>query len=283
LAAELREESMGDKRWFITGCSTGFGRALAEAALDRGDRVAVTARNVAAVADVVARAPDRAIGLPLDVTIPAQVRAARDAACQAFGGIDILVNNAGHGVQGTVEDVPDAQVRALFEVNVFGVIDMIRAFLPCLREQGHGHIINITSVGGRASGPLIGLYSASKYAVEGLSTGLAGEIAGYGIRITAVEPGAFATDFGTRSLVKADPSEPYCAISEQVDEWLEHAVYEDPRGAAAVILAVADLADPPAQITLGRAAHAMVEAALETQQAELGRWASLSHRASEPV
>ena len=271
------------KRWFITGCSTGFGRALAELALARGDRVAVTARDPDKVADIVARAPDRALALRLDVTHPQEVRAARDAAWEAFGGIDMLVNNAGHGLQAMVEDAKDTQIRALFEVNVFGVMDMIRAFLPRLREQGSGHIINITSVGARASAPMVALYSASKYAIEGLCAGLAGEVAGHGIRVSAVEPGAFATDFGTRSLVRLPASVPYRTVADTVEQWLAHATCEDPRGAARAIAALADAPEPPAQLPLGKAAYDMIAGALEDQLAELRKWRDLSLMASEPV
>jgi len=271
------------KRWFITGCSTGFGRALAELALARGDRVAVTARDPDKVADIVARAPDRALALRLDVTHPQEVRAARDAAWEAFGGIDMLVNNAGHGLQAMVEDAKDTQIRALFEVNVFGVMDMIRAFLPRLREQGSGHIINITSVGARASAPMVALYSASKYAIEGLCAGLAGEVAGHGIRVSAVEPGAFATDFGTRSLVRLPASVPYRTVADTVEQWLAHATCEDPRGAARAIAALADAPEPPAQLSLGKAAYDMIAGALEDQLAELRKWRDLSLMASEPV
>lgn len=270
------------KRWFITGCSSGFGRALAELALDRGDRVAVTARDPQSIADIVARAPDRAVGLKLDVTDPAQVRAARDAAWAAFGGIDVLVNNAGYGLQSAVEDATDDQIRHVFEVNVFGVIDTIRAFLPRLRDQGSGHIISVTSIGGRTSGALVGLYSATKFAIEGLSVGLTGDLAGHGIKVTVVEPGAFATDFATRSLVDAGASPAYAEVARQVGEWLAHATYEDPRGAARAIAALADLEEPPAQLLLGRAAADIMEGVLEAQLAELRRFKALSYSASEP-
>ncbi|MBL8552134.1 MAG: SDR family NAD(P)-dependent oxidoreductase [Hyphomonadaceae bacterium] len=270
------------KRWFITGCSTGLGRALAEHALERGDRVAVTARRVESVSDIVAKAPDRAIAIALDVTKPAEVRAAAQKAFDTLGGVDVLVNNAGFGIQATTEDAEDTQIRALFETNVFGLLDVIRVFLPRLRAQGGGHIINISSVGGRTSAPMVGLYSATKYAVEGLSKGLAGEVASQGIRLTVIEPGAYATRFPD-NLAKATASAPYAEAARLTDEFLATAVFEDPRLAASVIAKVADMPEPPAQLLLGRVAHGMIEADLAAQQAELARWRDLSYEAAAPI
>jgi NAD(P)-dependent dehydrogenase (short-subunit alcohol dehydrogenase family) len=268
------------KRWLITGCSTGFGRALAEQALERGDQVAVTARRTETIADIVAKAPKRAIGLALDVTKPAQVRAAAAAAYEAFGGVDVLVNNAGYGVQGTVEDVKDEQVRAVFETNVFGLLDVIRVFLPRMRKQGGGHIINISSAAGRFSAPLIGLYSATKHAVGGLSRGLAGEVAPHGIKVTVIEPGPYATQFGA-NLVNVPASPPYAEAARQTEEFLANAKFQDPRAAARVIIAVADMAEPPAELLLGSVAHSMIAADLARQQAELARWRALSLQAED--
>lgn len=268
------------KRWLITGCSTGFGRALAELALERGDRVAVTARRPETIADIVAKAPKRAIGLALDVTKPAQVRAAADAAFEAFGGVDVLVNNAGYGVQATVEDATEAQVRAVFETNVFGLLDVIRVFLPRLRAQGGGHIINISSVGGRFSAPMIALYSATKYAVGGLSRGLAGEVAPHGIKVTVIEPGPYATQFGA-NIVNVPASPPYAEAARQTEQFLANARFQDPRLAARVILAVADMAEPPEELLLGGTAYRMIEADLARQQAELARWRDLSLQAGD--
>lgn len=266
------------KRWFITGCSSGFGRAIAEHALERGDRVAVTARRLDAIADITGKAPARAIGLALDVTRPAQVREATAAAFEAMGGVDVLVNNAGYGVQGAVEDATDEQIRAMFETNVFGLLDVIRAFLPRMRAQGSGHIINISSVGGRFSAPLIGLYSATKYAVCGLSRALAGEIAPHGIKVTVIEPGAYATQFG-ENLVNVPASPAYAEAARGTEEMLANMLFQDPRDAARVIAAVADMPAPPEELLLGAAAHNVIEADLAHQQAELARWRDLSLQA----
>ncbi len=182
--------------WLISGCSTGFGRALAQAALERGDRVVATARRRAALAELAAAFGERVLTLELDVTRADQVRAVVEEARRRFGRIDVLVNNAGYGMQGSLEDVSDRDTRALFETNVFGVLSLTRAALPLMRAQRSGHIVNMSSVGGRTSAPLIGLYSATKFAIEGLSVALAGELAPHGIRVTVIEPGPGSTPSG---------------------------------------------------------------------------------------
>ena len=189
-----------DPVWFITGCSTGFGRSLAEAVLARGWRAVVTARDAARVADLVAGSGERGLALSLDVTDAAQVAAAVDAARQRFGRIDVLVNNAGYGYQSTVEEGDDAEIRAQFEANVFGLFALTRAVLPAMRAQRSGHVINITSVAGLVGFPGSGYYAASKHAVEGFTDALAAEGAPIGISATCVEPGPFRTDWAGRSL-----------------------------------------------------------------------------------
>lgn len=186
--------------WFITGCSTGLGRALAERVLQRGWRAVITARDTAGIAGMATDAPERALVIPLDVTKPADIDAAIAAARERFGRIDVLVNNAGYGYQSTVEEGEEAEIRAQFDTNVFGLFAMTRAVLPLMRDQRHGNIINITSVAGLIGFPGSGYYAASKHAVEGWSDALRAEVLPLGIGVTCVEPGPFRTDWAGRSL-----------------------------------------------------------------------------------
>lgn len=186
--------------WFITGCSTGFGRDLARLVLDRGWRAVVTARDAARVVDLVEGAEDRALALSLDVTKAHEIEGATAEAIARFGRIDILVNNAGYGYQSTIEEGDDAEIRAQFEANVFGLFAMTRAVLPHMRAQGAGRIVNFTSVAGLVGFPGSGYYAASEHAVEGWSDSLAAEVGPLGIGVTCVEPGPFRTDWAGRSL-----------------------------------------------------------------------------------
>ena len=187
-------------RWLITGCSTGFGREIARAALQDGHQVLVTARNPESVAALTDGFGDRAVAAPLDVTDTGQITAAVTAAERAFGGIDVLVNNAGHGYLSAVEEGEDAEVRNLFEVNYFGSVNMMKAVLPAMRAQGSGHIVNISSMTGLVANPPNAYYSSTKFALEAVSEALATEVRPLGIKVTLVEPGAFRTDWATRSM-----------------------------------------------------------------------------------
>lgn len=271
------------RHWFITGCSSGFGRALAELIGRRGETVTVTGLTRESVADIAENARGKALALALDVRDSAQVGAAVAQAEDTFGPIDVLVNNAGYGIQGPLEDTEEAPLRAIFETNVFGMIAVIKAVLPGMRAAGRGRIINLSSIGGRFSAPMLSIYSATKYAVEGLSAGLADELEPFGIRITAVEPGAFATNFGTSSLVRVDPGQAYAKAVAAMNATLSDMQPDDPRGAALAIADLADLADPPRQLPLGRAAHAMVTQGVAAQASELERWRDLSASASLPI
>jgi NAD(P)-dependent dehydrogenase (short-subunit alcohol dehydrogenase family) len=186
--------------WFITGCSTGFGRELAKLVLQRGWQAVVTAREVGRVQDIAHGSDGRALPLALDVTVPGQIAAAVAAAEQRFGRIDVLVNNAGYGYQAPIEEGDEAEIRAQFEANVFGLFAMTRAVLPGMRKRRSGHVINITSVAGLIGYPGSGYYAASKHAVEGFSDSLAAEVTPLGIKVTCVEPGPFRTDWAGRSL-----------------------------------------------------------------------------------
>ncbi|WP_349017040.1 SDR family NAD(P)-dependent oxidoreductase [Bradyrhizobium sp. Arg237L] len=184
----------------MTGCSTGLGRALAQQALQSDYRVVVSARDPSTVTDIVKDHGEIALAVELDVTKPDQVRAAVEVAEERFGAIDVLVNNAGYGYVGAIEEGEDADVRAMFETNIFGTWNMIKAVLPGMREHGRGHVVNMSSVGGITTFPDVGFYHMAKFAVEGLSETLAKEVAPFGIGVTVVEPGGFRTDFRGRSM-----------------------------------------------------------------------------------
>lgn len=191
-----------DAVWFITGCSKGLGRALAAQALAAGYRVVVTARRAADIADLVAAYGDAALGVELDVTDPAQIDRAVTAAEDRFGSIDLLVNNAGYGYLAAIEEGEDADVRALFETDLFGPLNLVRAVLPGMRARRRGHIVNISSIGGFVTYPGVGYYHMVKFAVEAMSETLAKEVAPLGIGVTAVAPGTFRTDFRGPASIK---------------------------------------------------------------------------------
>ncbi len=186
--------------WLVTGCSSGLGKAIAQQALQAGYRVVVTARDIDAVADLVHAHPQSAFAVPLDVTDPVQVRAAVASAEQRFGSVDVLVNNAGYGYLGAIEEGEDEDVRAMFETDVFGLWQMVKAVLPGMRARARGHVVNISSIGGLTTFAGVGFYHMAKFAVEALSETLAKEVAEFGIGVTVVEPGAFRTDFRGRSM-----------------------------------------------------------------------------------
>lgn len=267
------------KAWFITGSSTGFGRALAERVLELGDRVVATARRPKAVEDLVERYPERALALRLDVTDPAQVKGAVSAAIERFGRLDVVVNNAGYGLFGGVEEVTGEQLRAQFETNVFGALAVTRAVLPQLRRQGSGHLLQISSVAGQGALPGLGLYCASKWVLEAFSQALAAEVAPLGIGVTIIEPGAFATDFGTRSLVVADAMPEYANTVGVVREGfasMDRSRIGDPIRAAEVMMEVVEAAEPPLRLALGGDSLETIRAELAGKQAELERWEDAS-------
>lgn len=272
---------MSGKIWFITGCATGFGRSLAEAALRRGDRVAVTDRSLDAVADLGAAWPDTAIALGLDVTRPDQVRAALDAAFDRFGRIDVLVNNAGYGLLAAIEEASDAQIRQMFEVNFFGMLDIIRTALPRLRAQGAGHIVNFSSVGGRVADPLVALYAATKFAVEGMTEGLAKEVAPMGLKVSMVEPGSFGTGFGPSAIMADQPLEPYQPVRDGMMAQIGDLKLGHPDDLATAILEMVDSPEPPLRFVGGADAYAMIERNLLSQQAEMEQWRELSSSANK--
>ncbi|QNS02820.1 oxidoreductase [Streptomyces xanthii] len=250
-----RESERPDGRvWFVTGTSTGLGRALAEEVVAEGDRLVATARDPRALEDLVALAPDRVRALPLDVTDPGQVRQAVDTALKEFGRVDVLVNNAGYALRGALEELSDAELRRQFDTNVFGAVDVTRAVLPSMRARRSGDIVQISSVAG-VSGTLGGgAYAGTKFALEGLSEGLAAEVAHLGIRVLIVEPGPFRTDFTGRSVRFATPIDDYRPVLDPAREAFlaRHGSQPgDPVKAARAVIAATRMDDPPLRLPLG--------------------------------
>jgi NAD(P)-dependent dehydrogenase (short-subunit alcohol dehydrogenase family) len=262
--------------WFITGCSTGFGLELAKLVQARGGRAVVTARDRSRVADLAERAPDRTLALALDVTDTAQVMAAVAAAEARFGGIDVLVNNAGYGYQASIEEGEDAEIRAQFDANVFGLFALTRAVLPGMRARRRGHVLNITSVAGFIGFPGSGYYAASKHAVEGFSDALAAEGKPFGLRVTCIEPGPFRTDWAGRSLKQtpsriADYAETAAARMASTAA-ISGTQAGDPVRAAEAMIRVTQEENPPRHLVLGGFGVNAVAAKLRERLAEVEAW-----------
>jgi len=241
------------KVWFITGSSRGFGRVWAEAALQRGDKVAATARNVESIADLRENYGDHVLTLSLDVTQAAQVEAAVKAAHDYFGKLDVVINNAGYSLVGTVEEARADEIRLLYETNVLGPVAVIQAVLPIMREQGYGHILGTSSNLGHFVIPMIGYYCSSKWAFEAIHESLATEVKPFGIDVTIIEPGAYATEFGSPQSLKFSANLPqYDALRESVWDSMRNYDRGNPDATAAAILAVVDTPNPPLRLFLGR-------------------------------
>ena len=274
------------KVWFITGCSTGFGRELAKMALDRGYRAVVTARDPAKVEDIASPHVDRALVLALDVTDPVEVNAAVRSAEQHFGGIDVLVNNAGVGYFGAVEESDEAEVRRMFEINFFGLSSMTRAALPGMRKRRSGHIVNISSIGGLRSFPSLAYYHATKYAVEGFSESLALEVAPLGIKVTIVEPSGFRTDWAGRSAAEAKNRiadyAPTAGKNLENIRGYSGKQPGDPVRAAAAIIAAVESPDPPLRLLLGKAALNGARGKLDSLKKDFDAWERTTVEADFP-
>ncbi len=271
---------MNSKVWFITGASRGFGRIWAEAALERGDKVAVTARNVADVADLAERFGDAALLLALDVNSTEQVRQAVGQAHAHFGRLDVVLNNAGYALVGTVEEASEAEVHALFETNFFGTLRVIQAALPLLRQQGSGHILGVSSGLGIEAAPFLGLYGASKWVIEGLHESLAQEVKSFGIKVTLLEPGAYATEFGSPASLKvAAGIDAYAELRAQVFGHLASMKRGDPQATAEAILKVVDAEDPPLRFAVGNTILPRARAAYADRIATWEAWEAVSNAA----
>ena len=267
--------------WFITGASRGFGLEIARQALERGDAVVATARDPRGVEKNLPGAGGSLLAVALDVTDEQEAQSAVARAVERFGRIDVLVNNAGRGLLGAVEEASAAEVRAVFDANVFGLLTVTRAVLPVMRRQRSGRVLNISSVGGFTASAGWGVYCATKFAVEGLSEALRAELAPLGIAVTIVEPGAFRTDFlDARSLARVGRSiDDYGATAGQTRVWADdtnHAQLGDPVKAAAAMIMVATTADPPSRVQLGADCIARVESKLATVTRELQQWRALA-------
>ena len=272
--------------WLVTGCSTGFGRELAKVLIGRGYRVVATARDPAKIADLVQGHAGTALAVKLDVDRPADIAAAVDATLRKFGRVDVLVNNAGYGYLAAVEEGEDADIRAMFETNFFGLATLIRAVLPLMRAQKSGAIVNISSMGGFIGNPGSGYYAGTKFAVEGLSEALSKEVAPFGIKVLIVEPGPFRTDWGGRSLkTPRRPIEAYAetAIARRGQiQGYSGSQPGDPVRAAEAIIATVERPDPPLRLPLGNVAYDVMAAEIEAVRKEIASVEAVARGADYP-
>jgi len=274
------------KVWFITGCSTGFGHALAKELLENGYRVAVTARNVEQIKDMVSEYSETAIALTLDVTNHNQIKAAVDAAIAHFGQIDVLVNNAGIGYFAAVEESEEEEVRKMFEINVFGLAWMTQAVLPQMRKQKSGHILNIASIGGLRAFPGIGFYNATKFAVDGLSESLSKELAPLGIKVTIIAPSGFRTDWAGRSAKNSSIQiEDYATTAgKNMGDIRGYSGNQpgDPVKAAKAMILVTETENPPLRLLLGKNALKGGRIKLDELKQDFDAWADVTEGADFP-
>lgn len=268
------------KTWFITGASRGFGRIWAEAALTRGDNVAASARKLVDVADLKKRFGDAVLPLALDVADPEQAQQVVAQAHAHFGRLDVLVNNAGYPLVGTVEEASEAEVRALFETNFYGTLRVIKAALPLMRQQGSGHIVGVSSTLGIITMPLIGFYCTSKWAVEALHESLAQEVKGFGIKVTIIEPGAYATEFGSpESSGRSEGMEVYGPLRQRMFESMATMERGNPHATAEAVLKLVDAEEPPLRMMLGNKNLPAARAAYADRLATWESWEAISNAA----
>lgn len=280
------DKSSKCKAWFITGASSGFGRLLAEYLLETGHHVVATARQRDTLQDFVTHYAGRVLTLGLDVTKQSHVDGAIKDTLAMFGCIDVLVNNAGYGVTGAVEEVAEQEYWPMFDTNVFGTIRMTKAWLPYLREQRHGHIVNLSSIGGLVGMPGWGYYNATKFAVEGFSEALAAEVKPLGITVTIVEPGPFRTDFLGRSGVQAKARmADYAQTAGKTREYFETQSGKqagDPQRAVEAIVAAVESPEPPLHLLLGRLALERYRAKAQSFADEVAKWENTTLGADFP-
>jgi NAD(P)-dependent dehydrogenase (short-subunit alcohol dehydrogenase family) len=274
------------KTWLITGSSRGFGRELAKAALNDGDRVVATARRPEQLNDLVLEYGDRVRAVALDVTDAAAARAAVQTAIHEFGTLDIVVNNAGYANSSPIEETSDDDFRAQIETNLFGVVNVTKAALPVLHKQRSGHFIQFSSIGGRVGGtPGMGAYQTAKWAVEGFSEVLSNEVKPFGVKVTIIEPGAFRTDWGGSSMRRLPISEDYDQTVGAMNRYRESTVDNwpgDPARAARIITEIIRLDEPPLRLLLGGGAVESAEKASKVRAAEAEKWADVSRSADFP-
>jgi NAD(P)-dependent dehydrogenase (short-subunit alcohol dehydrogenase family) len=267
------------KVWFITGTSKGFGRVWAEAALERGDKVAATARDASTLAPLADKYGDSVLTMALDVQDQAADFAAVQQAREKFGRLDVVVNNAGYGLFGSVEEVTPEQARDQIETNLFGALWVTKAALPIMREQGSGHIIQVSSIGGVTAFPEVGLYHASKWGLEGFSQSLSQEVAGFGIHVTLIEPQGFDTDWAGPSGIRAEQMPEYDAMREARKKQLGARKRGDPDATGAAILKLVDAEEPPLRCFFGATAFDIVRPDYESRIASWEEWDWLAKEA----
>lgn len=265
------------KTILITGASRGFGKLWAEAFLKRGDKVAATARNTEALADLVATYGDAVLPIKLDVNNRDESFAAVAKAKEYFGTLDVVINNAGYGLFGAIEETSEAEARAQIETNVFGLLWVTQAALPVFREQGHGHIIQVSSVLGVVAMPLLGIYNASKWAVEGISESLAQEVKQFGINVSLVEPNGFATDWAGASAAQSAPIAVYDGLRQSFNESSsQEGFFGDPDATSDAVLKLVDAVNPPLRLFLGKQAFPWAKQVYADRIAEWEAWSDVA-------
>jgi NAD(P)-dependent dehydrogenase (short-subunit alcohol dehydrogenase family) len=268
------------KIWFITGASRGFGRSWTTAALERGDKVAATARDLATLKDLVDTHGDAVLPIQLDVTDRAADLAAVRQAHRHFGRLDVVVNNAGYGHFGFLEEITEAEARAQFDTNLFGALWITQAALPLLREQGSGHIVQISSIGGVAAFPGLGIYNSSKWALEGFTEALAQEVAGFGIKVTLIEPGGYATDWGGSSSVHSEPHPAYQAMHDAFAARRNSGyTAPGPDDTTAAVFAAIDAPNPPRRLLLSGTAYDIAQRVYQERIQTWQEWEDTSRSA----
>ncbi|MFL5745162.1 MAG: SDR family NAD(P)-dependent oxidoreductase [Niastella sp.] len=274
------KNQQNSKVWFITGASRGFGRIWAEAALERGDKVAATARNVTSLAALKEKYGESVLTLELDVTRPGQAATAVNQAHAHFGRLDIVLNNAGYSLVGTIEEASVEDVKAMYETNVFGALAVIQAALPLLRKQGGGHILGTSSNVGHVTLPVIGYYCSTKWAFEAIHESLFAEVKDFGIKVTIIEPGAYATEFGSEHSLKFAPGmEIYSDLKTQFFGRLKDLEKGDPNATPQALFQIIDQENPPLRFNLGSQNLPWVRAAYEERLALWEKWDAVSSSA----
>jgi Short-chain dehydrogenases of various substrate specificities len=275
------------KVWFITGCSTGFGRELAKETLKQGYNVVVTARNISDIEDIVKEYPDQALALRLDVTKPEEINQAKAAILERFGRIDVLVNNAGIGYFAALEESEETEVRRMFEINFFGLAHLTNAILPILRKQRGGHVVNVASIGGLMAFPGVGFYNATKFAVDGFSEALSKEVRHLGIKVTIVAPGPFRTDWAGRSAknssIVIDDYRETAAANMNTIRGYSGGQPGDPAKAAQAIITAVNAENPPLRLLLGASALHNARVKLDELKRDFDNWEELTLSADFPT
>ncbi|QNR85814.1 SDR family NAD(P)-dependent oxidoreductase [Pedobacter riviphilus] len=269
-----------NKVWFITGASRGFGRVWATAALERGDKVAATARNLSDIADLQEKYKENVLTLELDVTNYDQVEKTVQQAHEHFGRLDVVLNNAGYSLVGTIEEATINQVKAMYNTNIFGAVAVIQAALPILRKQGYGHILGTSSNLGHVVLPVIGYYSSSKWAFEAIHESLAAEVKSFGIKVTIIEPGAYATEFGSQASLKfADGLDVYADFKAKFFEGLQQLERGNPEATPEAVFKIVDAEHPPLRFFLGSHNLPWIRTAYAERMATWEEWETVSNAA----